>query len=384
MKIVLISYRHWTAGREFRSLILNAKRLGHQLWGFAEIQHGDAPLTIAAYRELGIEGYPGDELQSRIDEIDPDLVFGGRSRPWFIIERLGQDWANEHNKIGLILNHIPVLPSCGCQGGPYPGSRSHLICSNESQAEDCASPNCESHWPEPSIWSKEQIHILGPAGFDVAFEQMDASAIRARLDTKPDQPLIGLFTDLRDRRPSRGAMIRIAQEAKQRDWKLVIHPWPMARRLQHSDSKVGFFNRPDVAETLLKLQDLGAIIVADYAPGTVMGVKFRQCKGFELETVADCLLSTSFDVFFEAYAIKKRCHSFWAELSPDFIGFTHEIIDLGFETGFDNDVDKIVAVLERDRDLEYIEHDPKIIKKWFHKLDGLWWQRALNLATKLN
>lgn len=370
MKIIVIAYRHWSVGREYRSLILNAKRLGHQVWGFAETHHRDAPFTLTAFKELGVEAYPGEELEKQIGMINPDLICGTRCLPHFKIEQLGQKWVNTHKKVGFLLNHYVILPS-SFEIGLYLGPQSHLLCTNEMQRQACT-----------GIWPLEQVHVLGAPGFDFINEDLNVEVIRNKLGAKPQQPLIGLFISMRSSKPPLATLVGIMQEANKQGWKVVIHPHPMTRKLQSSDSKTGFFNRPDVAKAFLQLQDLGATFVMGYAPGVVMRVKFQQCHGFELVAAADCLISSSFDTMWEAYVLKKPCSFFGGSPSLSPIAKRRlAFLDWEFEDRFKTSSDKIKATL--DQGARRLEHDPEIVSRWLYKLDGLWWQRALGLAERL-
>jgi len=91
---------------------------------------------------------------------------------------------------------------------------------------------------------------------------------------------------------------------------------------------------------------------------------------------ADCLLSDNGDVFLEAYALGKSCHKLKKMKSR---ALPLDLLDL-----FPDELSleqKILHILEKDSN--DIEQDPILVEKWFWKLDGLWWQRALNLVEKL-
>lgn len=364
MKIIIIAYRHWQIGRRYRSLALNAKRLGHQVWGFSGAMHGDDDLAIAAFNELGIEAYHGDRLKNMIDQINPDLVCGERYHPRWPVENLGQDWVNKHNKVGFLLNHTVIGIY---HGGPNPGSRTHLLVTNKEQAR-VKTP------PEDPGWPVNEVHIMGEPGFDWVTEKFNVAEIRARLNVQPSQPLIGLFVS----RHSFALPIyaQFLDEAKRRNWKVALHPHPMIRRSQNNKTDAGFLQPSENLPALRKTQETGALIVADYAPGQILDIRFERCAGFELHAAADCLFADMHDPIWEAYAIKKGCHYFRDEVPA----LTTDIVDASYEKQH-SIIEKVLHTL--DVGSNSIEQDPEIVAKWLYKTDGLWWQRALSLAERL-
>lgn len=358
MKIIIIAFRHWSAGRRYRSLALNAKRLGHQVWGFSGAVHGDDDLTIAAFKELDVEAYHGNKLKSMIDQINPDLACGERYHKRWPVEMLGQDWITSHNKVGFVLLHA-VMGRYGKKSGLI-GPRTHLLMTSEFQ-----------EWPD------DQVHVLGAPGFDWVTEKFDIPKIRAGLEVQPNQPLIGLFPDTYSF--SRPEYTNFLNEAKRRNWRVVMHPHPMVRRSQNGGDG-GFLNPTANKPALQKAQGAGAAIVVDYAPGTIAGIKFTKCPGFALIAAADCLLAAGHDTLWEAYAMKKRCHLFTPSQYPNPDVLLMSTTDWDYEIQRSG-IEKVQDTL--DKGSNDIEQDPELITKFLYKIDGLWWQRALDLAQKL-
>jgi len=94
---------------------------------------------------------------------------------------------------------------------------------------------------------------------------------------------------------------------------------------------------------------------------------------------ADCIITwASVDVICEAYALGKGCCASSSDPRVAF-GAAGELVDFGFLE--QNVQDQVQQTLQRGSN--NIVQDPALVEKYYYKLDGLWWQRALNLAHKL-
>jgi len=346
--------------------------LGHDVWGFSGVIHGDDDLTIAAFKELGIEAYHGNKLEGMIDKLNPDLVCGERYHPRWPVENLGQDWVNSHNRIGFLLQHTVI---CRYIQGNNPGPRTHLLVSNESQYES-RTPPFDDRWP------KDKVHVLGPPGFGFVTEKVDMADVRSRLGVKNGQPLVAIFFEMTPGRPgdcpTHDELRNLVNAAQRKGYKVALHAHPMDRRHANSDNISGFFNQSDVAQIAKWLHSKGVTICVDYAPGTIMDVPFERFPAWELMRSADCVMTSSHDVVWEAYALGKSVHTIHHGGLATFV--LDDIIDREYETSTDS-ITKMVSAIERGSN--DVEQDPVLIEKFIHKNDGLWWQRALNLAESL-
>jgi len=81
MRILVISWRAWSAGHRYRPFMINAKREGHEVLGVASNHIQDAALSMAAFGEIGISATTnvGD-----IDRFRPDAIFGDSTQQTWI------------------------------------------------------------------------------------------------------------------------------------------------------------------------------------------------------------------------------------------------------------------------------------------------------------
>lgn len=377
MKILVCTMRHWTAGRRFRSLLLNAPKLGHEMFGLASDWYADQDLTIAAFNELGAQAFPKQGWQATIERLNPDVVFGEHLFPTDV-ERRVQDWVNSQNKIGLIINHDPHIIQSTHRAPKPEWTRTYLSVTSQQQAH--ARATCYTGERAIQNWPQERIFVLGSPDLDFVTESVDVAEVRDRLGLSPNQPLIGLFPTLAHA-ADREELTTLVGRCQGAGWQVVIHLHPVGRRLQNSKPPHGFwvYDRGFVAADFWpKIQAMGARFIADYAPGRVCGVEFHRCQSFELLRAADCLIGT-WDPFFEAYALK-RGYTLLESIAAHCLKYpSHkDVFDHEFE--LQGNFSKISQILERGNDSE---QDPGFVEKWLFKLDGLWWKRALDLAEQL-
>jgi len=174
MKIVIIAWRHWVAGRRYRSLALNAKRLGHEVVGFASFHLSDTEITIPAFQELGVSAYPKDEFHSRIDAINPDVIFGAWNHPTVELEMWAQEWAIKHNRVRIFINHHLFQPIVFSDYQPEWAS-AHYLVTNQMQVNAALKAN----------WPANRVHLLGCPDLDFITEEIDTAAVRERLGCAP-------------------------------------------------------------------------------------------------------------------------------------------------------------------------------------------------------
>lgn len=381
MKILVCAYRHWTAGRRFRSLLLNAAKAGHEIIGLAIDWEADQDLTIAAFNEFGVEAFRKEQSRKALEEFNPDVVFGE-----FLLsglERNVQDWVNNHGKVGLINSHNTCLVA-PTHFAPKPEwSRTYFLATSEQQARTRAT--CYVGEQAIQNWPRERIFVIGASDLDFVTESVDTAEVRDRLGVKPSQPLIGLFPHPVEQEPYNSCdfeeITTLVGKCQDAGWQVIIHSHPIQRRIQNTEARNGFYvydSKFVGADFWPKIQAMGARFIADYAPGRTCGVEFHRCQSFELIRAADCLIGC-FDPFFEAYALKKGYILLTSE-APDLLDHPayKDVYDAEFE--LQDNFTKVSKVLERDNDLE---QDPAYVERWFFKLDGLYWRRALDIAEQL-
>lgn len=381
MKILVCAYRHWTAGRRFRSLLLNGPKAGHEIIGLAIDWEADQAMTIATFNEFGIEAFPKEQSRKAIEGFNPDVVFGE-----FLLsglERKAQDWVNKHGKIGLINNHNPYLVVYSHYAPKPEWSRTYFLATSEQQAMAAMT----NYSGEEAIrnWPESRLFVIGASDLDFVTERVDTAEVRERLGVEVGQPLIGLFPTCVEQEALNSLdfdeISTLVGKCQDAGWQVIIHPHPLQRRIQNTEGRNGFYvyDRKFIGAGFWpKIQAMGARFIADYAPGRTCGVEFPRCQSFELIQAADCLIG-SYDPFFEAYALKKSYVHLTSE-APRVVekaGYK-EVLDREFQ--LQDNFTKVSSIVERGNDLE---QDPAFVERWFWRLDGLWWKRALDIAEEL-
>ena len=383
MKILVSAWRHWTAARRFRSLLLNAPKAGHEVWGLATNWIADQDLTIATFNELGVEAFGGRNWKKTVEALDPDVVFA--EYRICVVEKGLLDWVNEQGKVALMNNHVAYLPFDSAHDYPDLGwIHIYYMVDNHQKAVKATTRPLDGivmGMGGRFSWAKDHVFVLGSSDLDFITEKVDVAEVRNRLGVKAGQPLIGVFPSTAAA-SDRGEILNLVAECQNAGMQVVVHLQPIERRLQNSQAKWDGFYIYDrkliAAHFWPEIQAMGARFIADYAPGRTCGVEFHRCQSFELIRAADCLIGV-FDIFFEAYALGKG-YSFIAWTGDRRIDTPgHEgLIDRDFE--LQDNFTKVSSILERGNDLK--QH-PAFVEYWFFKLDGLWWKRALDLAERL-
>lgn len=387
MKILVCAWRHWTAGRRFRSLLLNAPKMGHEIFGLATDKVADQGLTIATFNELGAEAFPKGNWRRQLGLLNPDVIFA--EYPLHTLEKDVIDWANKQGKPVLYNNHQPYIVHAHDFPDPAWTHVYYLVSSQQKAIEATTAPRENNRPP----WSEGHCFVLGASDLDFVTEEVDITEVRERLGVEAGQPLVGLlpttpeFSDLDE-------LSGLVAKCQGAGWQVIIHPHPLERRVQNSEGAPtsgplassdlvwdGFYvygHKGLTAQFWSHIQGMGARFIADYVPGRICGVEFHRCESFELILAADVLIGCC-DPFFEAYALSKRYTLLGSILSWAMKKPAHkEILDPDFES--QDNFTKVSQILGWGNDLE---QDPVFVEKWFFKLDGLWWKRALALAEQL-
>lgn len=365
MRIVVIAWQHWAAGRRYKSLMRNAVRLGHSVTGFTSKHHSAEELTIAAFKEqAGVVAYREDQFLSKIDSINPDVIFGLWNARAVQLEAMAADWAASHHTLEFFLNHC-CFQHIASFGFHPEWTYSHFLVSNQGQWAKAV---------DRVGWPANRVHIVGNPDLDFITEEIDIEAVRTKLGCAPDQKLIGIFPTNQPTPEFTKAVTDIFALAREYNWKVVLHLHPRERRRQNYHNFTDAFYFGDGRRGYWKqLQDAGALCTVSYCPGNIAGLELLKCESFELMRAADCLISISGDVPFEAYALGKACFLAFHPSPNPLARKDPSLLNLTL-------TEKIFWALEHGND---IEQDPELIEKYFYKLDGRTWERILNLAERL-
>jgi len=361
--------------------LLNAPKAGHEIFGLATDWVADQDLTIATFNELGVQAFPKENWRGTVERLNPDVIFAEYRLCG--VEKEVLDWANDHNKIGLMNNHQPYIVSSGHDYPDLGWTRIYYLVSSKQKAIEATTRPENGNIGELTgrfPWPQERVFVLGASDLDFLTEAVETADVRNRLGVGAEQPLIGLFAGTAEYCDP-DEIITLVEKCQDAGWQVIIHNHPLQRRVQSSEARDGFYvyDRKFVASQFWpKIQAMGARFIASYAPGRICGVEFHRCQSFELIRAADCVMG-SYDVFFEAYALKKGYVLLSSEATYLVDKPPHkDFYDPGFE--LQDNFTKVQSVLERGND---IEQDPAFVEGWFHKLDGRWWKRALGVGEQL-
>lgn len=338
MKIAIVGWRPWTVTQRYRSLIVNAKRLGHQVFGVVTEHYGDGPTTMSLFKDLGV---PAAMLSlATLDRFDPDVVLGECF--W------GQGitavrWAQSRGKEYFALDHSKVIGGGEfAPTSPKPQRQIVFLAANEVNANILT-----QRYGTPAF-------AVGFPNFDVDY-QVDVDEVRTNLGVT-NQPMIALFLAAIHTKT-----VRIEDEEKrlfpflalvaEKGWKVFVHLQPEEQLKKYRLMDNGCPRH----KFLTALQDRGAVLVSDI-PGNFNGLIFQSCGPMALTRSADLVGGTYHDrgsAVFGAYAASKKYF---------------RITDANYQ-------DIIKAIEEKNGS---IVQDPDYVRRWFHKLDGQCWRRILD------
>lgn len=352
MNIVVLAWRHWSAGRRFRSLFLNAPKAGHTVYAIAGDHLGDMQMSLDILKGYNVTALP---QRLSIEDLKPDVVFGEYYAPAVVMEHSAHEWANSKGIPSIILNHHvyhagPVMPK------PVHWKHPVLVTTNEAQRQ--AAVIQQEGFP------LEQCVVLGSPDADTHLEPVDVAAVKSRLGI--DKPVVGIFCHVAD--------YPLLSDILKQGWWVGIHAHPQERRLSNTPKEWGFYF---TGSRQRHLEAKGAHFLVDYLPGTIAGVKMELCTSYELLTMADVVLTTSSDVIVEGYLVGKKVHILThPDTTLDAWASNSGLIDIDYELTTSN-LDKVFQGLQES---QTIQPDTE---KWITYNDRNWWTRALELAENL-
>jgi len=350
MKLAIVGWRPWSVVRRYKSLIVNAKKLGHQVVGIALEHYGDRPKTASLFRDLGVP-------VGSLNQFRPDAVFGECF--WNAEENAARVWARGARKKYFVLDHgkwnAPVdLYNHGNMKPP-----NVMLTVNEKNADYL----CKEF--------RIQAIPVGVPNFDVEYE-VDIDKVRIDLGVT-NQPMVALFLEV----VYQGIRLEYERErlfsflalAQRKNWKVFMHIDP-----DEQGRKTRFLDRGHPRRAFLReLQGRGGIFVSCF-PGDYNDVIFKPCGPMALMRSADLVCGT-YHKMFEAYVATKKY--FWMREGEE--GEGH--ISLNRHPNLvkvDPDYGNIVKAIEENT--ASFEQHPAYVKRWFYKLDGKCWMRILAVA----
>jgi len=187
MKLAIVGGRPWQVTQRYRSLIINAKKLGHRVLGIAAEHYKDGPLTASLFQGLGVRYIAGasDGLHimgrgavwQKLDEFDPDALFGECF--WCTTEeQAARDWGMRHGGRYFVLDHAKMHVPTPDDYGRRPLSGMKMLATNEINAASLTRQFGVSAFP------------VGFPNFDVDYE-IDIDKVRMSLGIT-NQPIIAL------------------------------------------------------------------------------------------------------------------------------------------------------------------------------------------------
>jgi len=350
MKLAIVGWRPWTVAQRYKSLIVNAKRLGHQVVGIALEHFGDRSMTTSLFRDLGVP-------VGSLNQFRPDAVFGECF--WNAEENAARVWARRARKQYLALDHSKeFLPNLACYNNNKPPNVTLAVSEINAQHLN-------------KTFGIQAIPV-GHPNFDVD-HKIDAAKVREELGVD-GQPMMILFlgsiyqgSAFEYERERLFSLLALAQE---KDWKIFmhLHPEEQGRKSRHLD-------RGCPRHSFLKeLQDRGAMF-ASYRPGNYNDIMFNPCGPMALMRCADLVGGTYVGTgpIFQAYAAAKKY--FW--IGPGNQPYSGGSLDRHPNlVKVTPDYRSIIEAIEGDTGS--FERCPAYVKRWFYKLDGKCWRRILD------
>jgi len=375
MKLAIVGWRPWSITQRYKSLIVNAKKLGHQILGIATEHFKDGPMNASLFRDLGVRYIAGggDGLHimgqgavwRELDKFNPDAIFGECF--WCTTEeKAARDWAIRKTGRYFVLDHTKILPLKIADFTKEP--RKHfkrgliVLTVNEINAE------------EKSRKYGIQTVPIGFPNFDLDYE-IDIKEVKVGLEVT-DQPTIALFLmsignqggALKKERERLFPLLTLAEE---KGWRVFIH--------LHADEqgkKYGLMNKGCPRHKfLMSLQDRGAVFVSSI-PGDFNGLIFNSCGPMALTRIADIVGGTYGVTAFQAYVAAKKY--FWIDAGHYPFNWEELLNRHPNLVKVDPDYGNIVETIEEEAGS--FEQHPAYVKRWFYKLDGKCWMRMLALA----
>lgn len=361
---------------KYRTLILNAKHLGHKVFGIAT-KHYSQALVSRIFDDLGVSYFSGPESQLRswLDRVRPHVFFGEQF--WSCgYETEIKKWADRNDAKRFESYH-----------GSYPGHFTHYHHLLDSR--DTLLVINEGRGKESKEKTKARVVVVGSPELDALAAPHDTLGIRKRLGVSGGQPLVAAFLACPNRTDSPAHHAQtlktepkltssLIDAANKHGWKVVVHFHPAFR-----GERVDRIRFPSQRAYLRAMQDRGAQFVTSDCPGVVDGLKLVGCRQDELLVAADAVTGSSISISPPAYAAGKKYFYFFGEKHSLY----RPLEDAEWETymGMPNACfigDSFSALVEA------VEHgettcgrDDEIVRKIFFKLDGKCWKRLLHCAA---
>jgi len=372
MKLVIVGWRPWSVTQRYRSLIINAKKLGHQILGIAAEHYKDGPMTASLFQDLGVRYVAGagnglhimgrGAVWKELDKFNPHAIFGEcfwctteekAARDWGI-RHGGRFFALDHSKMGTV-----ALKASYCGNRPLSGMR--MLAANEVNATSITRQFKVPAFP------------VGFPNFDIDYE-IGIDKVKVGLGIT-DQPIVALFLRFTGNRgvalkEDQGKLFPLLALAEKRGWKVFIH--------LHAEEQGGRYRlmtegRPR-HKFLMALQDRGASLVSNI-PGDFNGLIFKPCGPMALARVADVVggTYTGSGSMLQAYVVAKKY--FWMGDEAGSLSKYPNFVKV------DSDYGSIIEAIEENTGS--FEQHPAYVKRWFYKLDGKCWMRMLALVETM-
>jgi len=388
MKIAVMLTRPWSAIHRFRSLLVNAIELGHEVFcmGPRAFEPNVYDLTKLALADLGLDllpvstqgPYVTDQwdlsaVEPTLDRINPDIVIGECINVPF--EWTAQGWAHKHKKPGLLLSHATPLHT-------IPG---WILNVQQNAPNSISLLSCQSHY-QGCIDAGLKAALVGLPDLDLVRDDYDTDMTRKKLGCYGSQPLIIFFEHFAAFRsdpkeiPEYEAKVMTQTlyffaHAQKADWRVIIHLHPEECRQKDSEGPEALtysWRYP----FLKAMQDLGGQFISDITPGRIGKLDFQYCDSFEAMAASNCLVGTAPEIADKANVIGK----WYINLLPLSLHDSRydEWLNLLVDTTTSFEV--ISATIRGPA----FQPNPVFLEKWFYKVDKQTWQRILNVMEELH
>lgn len=286
MRIAVMVYRPWTITHRYQSLLRNAKAeilcIGPKLTDRTE------ELTRELCDGLGLPlVYPTDRdtVYQVLNQFNPDAVYGEAINVPF--EVWAQQWAAEHGKAGLVLDHTQFSPSLWTELiRPLPNS-TLMVAHREKEAR----------------YRAEGIKAVtvGMPDLDLVVDAIPIFKSNKVLALFIDQ---WWYDDRHLQEDERSILKPLFELARKEDWEVYIHTHASERTMANSAGPEGLLF-PQRYDYLMELQNWGGYFVGDYA-GRIGDLDFLSINSFDLMLSASCIAGTSPSPWWKACALGKK------------------------------------------------------------------------------
>jgi hypothetical protein len=286
MKIAVMICRPWTVVHRFQSLLRNAK--AEILCIGPKLTDRTAELTRELCDGLGLPlVYPTDRdvVYQALNQFNPDAIYGEAMNVPF--EIWAQQWAAEHGKAGLVLDHTQFSTGLWTELiKPFPNST--MMAAHAGKTE--------------------RYHAEGIKAVTVGMPDLDLIADAVPI-LKGDK-VLALFINqwwYDDRclqEDERSILKPLLQLANEEGWKVYIHTHASERSSTNSSGPEGLLF-PQRYDYLMELQNWGGHFVGDYA-GRIGDLEFLPINSLDLMLSANCIVGTSSSPWWKACALGKK------------------------------------------------------------------------------